>query len=49
MLRTVQQCQNCFGFKLTKDTTYLTGELGGVACELFIEKWPRYIESVLYI
>ena len=38
-------------FALTNATPYLalTGELCGVFCELYEEKWPRYIESPLYI
>ena len=46
MLHTVWQCQNCLGFNLTKDATYvsLTGELWGVFSELFV-----YIEGALYI
>ena len=35
---------------LTNDTPYLalTGELWDVFCELYREKWLRYIESALY-
>ena len=38
-------------FALTNDTPYLalTGALWGVFLELYEDKWPRYIESALYL
>ena len=38
-------------FALTNDTPYLalSGEIWGIFRELTEEKWPRYIESALYM